>query len=107
MQPSAGVVRRLWKDCVTNFFAVLVLCQDTDPDEELREAFRVFDKDGNGYISKEEVGFCWRHASSSWLPKEWAVVVSSVSSCACCRSLPPLSCSFLASGGMRLGLHTD
>jgi calmodulin/calcium-binding protein CML len=27
-----------------------------DPDEELREAFKVFDKDQNGYISATEVG---------------------------------------------------
>ena len=24
--------------------------KDTDSEEELREAFRVFDKDGNGYV---------------------------------------------------------
>jgi Ca2+-binding EF-hand superfamily protein len=35
--------------------------QDTDHEEELREAFKVFDKDGNGYISAAEV----RHSSSS------------------------------------------
>ena len=29
--------------------------QDTDSEEELREAFRVFDKDGNGYISAAEL----------------------------------------------------
>jgi calmodulin len=30
--------------------------QDTDHEEELREAFKVFDKDGNGFISAAEVG---------------------------------------------------
>lgn len=29
--------------------------QDTDSEAELLEAFKVFDKDGNGYISAEEV----------------------------------------------------
>merc|ERR1711955_83940 len=29
--------------------------KDTDSDEELREAFRVFDKDGNGFISASEL----------------------------------------------------
>ena len=26
--------------------------KDTDSDEEIREAFRVFDKDGNGFITR-------------------------------------------------------
>ncbi|KAM7268505.1 hypothetical protein ACFE04_010671 [Oxalis oulophora] len=30
--------------------------EDTDSEEELREAFKVFDKDQNGYISAAEVG---------------------------------------------------
>lgn len=30
--------------------------KDTDSEEELREAFKVFDKDGNGFISAAEVG---------------------------------------------------
>jgi Ca2+-binding EF-hand superfamily protein len=34
----------------------LVRVQDTDNEEELREAFKVFDKDGNGFISAAEVG---------------------------------------------------
>ena len=29
--------------------------KETDSDEELREAFRVFDKDGNGFISAAEL----------------------------------------------------
>ncbi len=29
--------------------------RETDSEEELREAFRVFDKDGNGYISAAEL----------------------------------------------------
>ncbi|OPJ76413.1 calmodulin, striated muscle [Patagioenas fasciata monilis] len=29
--------------------------RDTDSEEEMREAFRVFDKDGNGYISAAEL----------------------------------------------------
>jgi calmodulin len=29
--------------------------KETDGEEELREAFRVFDKDGNGYISAAEL----------------------------------------------------
>merc|ERR1719445_2371175 len=29
--------------------------KDTDSEEEIREAFRVFDKDGNGFISEEEI----------------------------------------------------
>ena len=33
----------------------LLLLQDTDSEEELREAFKVFDKDGNGFISAAEV----------------------------------------------------
>ena len=51
-----------------NFFS----SQDLDSDEELREAFKVFDKDQNGYISAAEVSlinavmsliylFIWRY----------------------------------------------
>lgn len=29
--------------------------KDSDSDEEIREAFRVFDKDGNGFISGADV----------------------------------------------------
>ncbi|CAO2590544.1 unnamed protein product [Lemmus lemmus] len=29
--------------------------KDTDSEEEIREVFRIFDKDGNGYISAAEL----------------------------------------------------
>jgi calmodulin len=29
--------------------------KDTDSEEEIKEAFKVFDKDGNGYISAAEL----------------------------------------------------
>ncbi|RXK40414.1 calmodulin [Tremella mesenterica] len=29
--------------------------KDTDSEEEIKEAFKVFDKDGNGYISAQEL----------------------------------------------------
>ena len=35
--------------------ALLLPIQDTDSEEELKEAFKVFDKDQNGYISAAEV----------------------------------------------------
>ena len=44
--------RRMQKAFLTDVsFAV----QDSDSEEELREAFKVFDKDGNGFISAAEV----------------------------------------------------
>jgi hypothetical protein len=39
--------------------------QDTDHEEELREAFKVFDKDGNGFISAAEVG-----AAGGWVQSQ-------------------------------------
>ena len=38
---------------------VAMMCRkmkSADSEEEIKEAFRVFDKDGNGYISAGEVG---------------------------------------------------
>jgi calmodulin len=31
--------------------------QDTDREDEIRQAFKVFDKDGNGFITSDELGF--------------------------------------------------
>lgn len=39
----------------TGVFTNCHITQDTDHEEELREAFKVFDKDGNGFISAAEV----------------------------------------------------
>ena len=46
--------------------------QDTDSEEELREAFKVFDKDGNGFISAAEVRTL-RRASRPGAAAPWAV----------------------------------
>lgn len=42
-----------WLTCAGAF--LFTCMQDTDHEEELREAFKVFDKDGNGFISASEV----------------------------------------------------
>ena len=39
--------------------------KDTDSEEEIREAFRVFDKDGNGFISAAEL---------RWAVVEWSLL---------------------------------
>lgn len=39
------------------FFSRLLFSQETDTDEEMKEAFQVFDKDCNGFISPSEVAF--------------------------------------------------
>ena len=35
--------------------------ENTDSEEEIREAFRVFDKDNNGYITTDEMRFVMGH----------------------------------------------
>ena len=35
--------------------------KESDSEEELREAFRVFDKDGNGFISAAELRYVFVH----------------------------------------------
>ena len=39
--------------------------KDTDSEEEIKEAFRVFDKDGNGFISAAELRhvYVWGHSN--------------------------------------------
>ena len=41
--------------------------KDTDSEEEIREAFRVFDKDGNGFISAAELRHVRRLPSKTFL----------------------------------------
>ena len=42
--------------------------KDTDSEEELKEAFRVFDKDGNGFISAAELRHMCARATRSRVP---------------------------------------
>ena len=37
------------------FFVLINVSQETDAEEDLREAFKVFDKEQNGYICANEV----------------------------------------------------
>jgi Ca2+-binding EF-hand superfamily protein len=46
---------------LTNFVSNSRKMKDTDSQEEIEEAFKVFDKDGNGYISAAEL----RHVMTS------------------------------------------
>ena len=41
---------------------------DPSLDAEIREAFKVFDRDGNGFISKQELGMAMR--SLGYMPNE-------------------------------------
>lgn len=38
-------------------YITVIHSQETDAEEELKEAFKVFDKDQNGYISASEVSY--------------------------------------------------
>lgn len=42
--------------------------KDTDSEEEIREAFKVFDKDGNGFISSAELRHVMTNLGASPLP---------------------------------------
>ena len=53
-----GVVMRLGNGTIDfpEFLTMMARkMKDTDSEEEIREAFRVFDKDGNGFISAAEL----------------------------------------------------
>ncbi|XP_006727042.1 calmodulin-like [Leptonychotes weddellii] len=44
--------------------------KDTDSEEEIREAFRVFDKDGNGYVSAAELRHVTTHSGEKLTEEE-------------------------------------
>lgn len=50
------------------FPAVLFNYCHSSPPTEIREAFKVFDRDGNGFISKQELGTAMR--SLGYMPNE-------------------------------------
>ncbi len=45
--------------------------QDTDTEEEIVEAFKVFDKDGNGYISAAELRHVMTNLGEKLTEEEW------------------------------------
>ena len=45
----------MYKGVLLSCSVLMHMVQDSDSEEELREAFKVFDKDGNGFISAAEV----------------------------------------------------
>jgi calmodulin len=44
--------------------------QDTDREDEIRQAFKVFDKDGDGFITLEELGFVMANLGEKLSPTE-------------------------------------
>src|SRR5438045_8610184 len=51
--------------------------KDTDSEEEIREAFRVFDKDGNGFISAAELRHVMTNLGKSrTFARPWWLVVT-------------------------------
>ncbi|CAJ0929776.1 unnamed protein product [Ranitomeya imitator] len=44
--------------------------KDTDSEEEIREAFREFDKDGNGYLSAAELSLVMKNLSAKLTNEE-------------------------------------
>lgn len=52
----------VWTDALAEFLTMMARkMKDTDSEEEIREAFKVFDRDNNGFISAAEL----RHVMTS------------------------------------------
>lgn len=51
---------------VVNYLCILIQ-KETEAEEELKEAFRVFDKDHDGYISPSEVQFVNYHENCIYI----------------------------------------
>ena len=56
-----------------------VLAEDRDTTDELVEAFKIFDKDGNGYISIPELRHIYCNMGEKFTDEEWKEVEEALS----------------------------
>jgi Ca2+-binding EF-hand superfamily protein len=77
--------------------------KDTDSEEEIKEAFKVFDKDGNGFISAAELRHVMTNLGEKLTDEEVDEMIREVTSPAASASALPLrlltlACLFAGAG---------
>ena len=63
--------------------------KDTDSEEELKEAFKVFDKDGNGFISASELRHVMTNLGEKLTDEEVDEMIREVRFCLCISTICP------------------